>query len=133
MKTLTRESLAAQINGTSTLCRTINVESKLEIKIGDMYNNRGKTESWQGENADSSFVNETQYGYEYVFICREKVPCHFVDYDNEEECEFLDCVDMSHEGEVLISKDTKFRIVDIANDDDYKEMGYYEVVVELVN
>ena len=54
-----------------------------------------------------------------------RVPCHKVDYNNDEEVEILDAYE--GEGEVLIPAGTKFKVLSVSTDDDYEEMGYYEV------
>ncbi|MBN1079231.1 hypothetical protein DVV88_16365 [Clostridium botulinum] len=57
---------------------------------------------------------------------------HEVDYENEEECEILDAEGCENECEVLIHKDTqKFIITFVSTDEDFEEMGYYEVELEV--
>ena len=66
---------------------------------------------------------------QYVLYC-DNVPCHKVDYQNKDEVEFLEAVE--GEGEVLVPPETKMQIIWISSDSDYKEMGYYEIHLELV-
>ena len=35
--------------------------------------------------------------------------------------------------EVLVAKNTKFRIISISTDEDYEEIGYYHIDVEYLN
>ena len=130
-KELTREIIASDVNCVDNLARTIILDQKLNLKEGDIYDNRGKIESWSGSDCTMSFISEIEGKYEYVFLC-DNVPCHKVDYDNYEECEVLGAVDCESEGEVLVLPSVKMRIAHVPTDEDYKEMGYYEVHLELV-
>jgi len=126
---ITRNELANQINYTGNICRTLAFDWKQDFKEGDIWDNKGRAESWQCEDSAQSFIPENNNKVRYVLYC-ENVPCHKVDYRNKNEVEFLEAVE--GEGEVLVPAETKMRIVDISTDDDYKEMGYYEVHLELI-
>jgi len=127
---MTKLELSKNINHVAKVAaRTVGSERKLNFVEGEIYDNRGNAESWECDS-DSSFSVEMDYGYEYTFIVKD-LPCYKVDYDNEEEVEMLSA---SHgEGEVLVHPSTKMRIVRVATDFDYEEMGYYEIHLELVN
>lgn len=130
---MTKLELSNQINHIAkTIIRTIHVDEKLNLNIGDIYDNRGNAESWQDEYADSNFSVERPDMYEYTFICRGEIQVFKVDYEDEEICETLNCEGCESESEVLINPNAKFRIIDVATDDDYKEMGYYEITLELI-
>ena len=126
----TRLEIAKEINYEGSACRTISVESKLDIKVGDEYKFYKEVESWQGEKSYYSF-EPVEYGIEYTFQI-DKIKGHEVDYDNEEECEVLGAMECMDEGEVLITNDNRMRIKYISTDEDYKEMGYYSVELELI-
>lgn len=127
-----RSKLAANPNHVANIItRTISVSRKLDLEVGSLYNNQGLTESWSDETSSMDFLPENERNYEYTFICHN-VPCFKVDYEDEELCEQLDCENCESEGEVLIHSDIKMEIVHVATDDDYEEMGYYEIHLELV-
>ena len=126
----TRLEIAKDINYKGKVVRTISVGSKLDIKVGDEYKFYKEVESWQGDNSYSSF-EPLEDGIEYTFEIDE-IEGHEVNYEDEEECEILGAVDCIDEGEVLITNDKRMRIKYISNDEDYKEMGYYSVELELI-
>lgn len=126
----TRLEIAKDINYKGKVVRTISVGSKLDIKVGDEYKFYKEVESWQGDNSYSSF-EPLEDGIEYTFEI-EEIEGHEVNYEDEEECEVLGAVDCIDEGEVLITNDKRMRIKYISNDEDYKEMGYYSVELELI-
>src|SRR3712207_99694 len=126
-----RESIARKINCKDNLTRIIIVDNKLDLKEGQIYNNMGNVESWMGSNSTEDFKPELDDEYMYVFHC-DNVPCHQVDYENEEECEILDCEGCESEGECLVLHSVKMKIIDIATDEDLKELGYIPVQLELV-
>ena len=117
----TRLEIAKDINYKGKVVRTISVGSKLDIKVGDEYKFYKEVESWQGDNSYSSFEP-----------LEDEIEGHEVNYEDEEECEILGAVDCIDEGEVLITNDKRMRIKYISNDEDYKEMGYYSVELELI-
>lgn len=125
---MTRNELANQVNYKGNICRTLAFAWKQDYKIGDLYDNKGRAESWQCEECAQSFMPENNKKVQYVLYC-DNVPCHKVDYRDKEEVEFLDAVE--GEGEVLVPAETKMRITWISSDSDYYEMGYYEVHLEL--
>ena len=126
----TRLEIAKEINYRGSAIRTISVGSKLDIKVGDEYKFYREVESWQGENSYYSF-EPLEDGIEYAFEIDE-IEGHEVNYEDEEECEVLGAIDCMDEGEVLITSDKRMRIKYISTDEDYKEMGYYSVELELI-
>lgn len=130
MKMKTRLEIAKEINYRGSAIRTISVGSKLDIKVGDEYKFYREVESWQGDNSYSSF-EPLEDGIEYAFEIDE-IEGHEVNYEDEEECEVLGAIDCMDEGEVLITSDKRMRIKYISTDEDYKEMGYYSVELELI-
>ena len=131
----TKIDISKEINYEGYATRVIAVDEKLDIKAGDEYKFFKKAESWQyPDQWAKSFMPElgTDDRYVYVFTC-DKLKGHKVDYDNEEECEILDCVDMEDECELVVNEDTQnLRVVSIYSDEDAKEIGYYEVKLEVV-
>ena len=127
---MTKNEIANQTNANiKNIHRQISTNYKLELKEDDIIIVE-KAESWSN---DGYFNVETEREYEYCFVCVNKCPVHVVDYENEEECEVLSCEDCEAEKEVLVAKDTKFRILYISSDEDYEEIGYYSVEVEYIN
>jgi hypothetical protein len=128
---MTKQELATRINGTKDLARTITTNWEMDFQESQIYDNQGKTESWADrDRATRSFIPESTGQITYVLYC-DQVPCHIVDYRNAEECDILGADDCEHEAECLVSADTKMRITYVSSEDDYKEMGYYVVEMEL--
>ncbi len=78
------------------------------------------------------FIPENQTEYSYAIRATGSIKAHKVDYTNEEETQILGAVDCERENEYLIPEGTKFEITYISSNDDFDEMGYYVVEVELV-
>ena len=129
---LTKESIAKNINGVKDLARIITTNFKLGLTEGQIYDNRGKAESWSNrDKCTKSFMPETSGQIMYVLYCNS-VPCHEIDYNNLEICESLGAVDCQSEAECLVSSDTKMLITYVSDEHDFKEMGYYTVELELI-
>ena len=127
---MTKNEIANQTNANiKNINRQISTNYKLEIKEDDIIVLE-KAESWSN---DGYFNVEAEREYEYCFVCLNECPVHVVDYENEEETEILGATDCEAEKEVLVAKDTKFRIISVSTDEDYKEIGYYSVEVEYIN
>lgn len=122
-----KNTIANKITGTYDLCRSISSNDDSLFTVGEEYNNNGKAESWIGR--DGSFDPENDFGYLYV-IYAKNVCGHAVDYDNEEEVEELNAFD--GEGEVIVPAETKMIVTGISSEEDYEEMGYYEVTVQVI-
>lgn len=82
-----------------------------------------------GPDSDEDFCPECPNQYEYVLYAKN-VDCHKVDYENPQECELLDAEE--GEGECLVPADTHFRIASVSSEDDFSEMGFYEVYLEKI-
>ena len=126
---MNKNEIALQINCTDNIGRTMILDTKNAFEVGQVYNNRDKAESWQSSDSNSSFDCELDGKYVYFLRCKN-VPCHKVDYENEEEVEALNAYES--ECEVLVPATTKMKIVSVSTDDDYEEMGYYEIELEMV-
>ena len=127
---MTKNEIANQINANiKNICRQISTNYKLELKEDDIIILE-KAESWTD---GGEFTVENEREYEYLFYCVNECPAHVVDYENEEECEILGATDCEEEAEVLVPAGTKFKVIFVSSDDDYEEMGYYEIQVEYVN
>ena len=121
--------IAQDINFEGRVCRSIKVDEKLNLEVGQEYKAFHEVESWGDQY--SEFRVENYNEIEYFFTCKN-AKGHKVDYDNEEECEVLDCEGMENESEVLIHKNfQKFIIKSVSTDEDFKEMGYYEIELEV--
>ena len=78
------------------------------------------------------FIPENEAEYSYVIKATGNIKAHKVDYTDKEETRILCATDCEKEKEYLIPDGTQFEITYISSDDDFKEMGYYIVEVELV-
>lgn len=127
---MTKNEIADVINGSlKGIARQISTNYKLELKKDEIIVLE-KAESWSN---NGEFTVETEREYEYCFVCLNECPVHVVDYENEEETEILGATDCEAEKEVLVPAGTKFRIISISTDDDYEEMGYYNIDVEYID
>lgn len=125
-----KKTIAKNINKVAKqLTRTIVTNHKLNLRVGEEYNNQDRIESWSDERCTMNFEPAIDGYYTYIFYAYD-VPCHEVDYENEEECEILGAIDCEDEGECLVLPNVRFKIVDVANDLDFEEMGYYAVELE---
>lgn len=126
----TKMDYAKNINFKGKIGRAIEVDYKLELEEGDIYDNLGKVESWSQQ--DGEFNSEWNREYRYIFTVNSGVEGHAVDYNNEEECEVLGCEGCEKEKEVLILPSKKFRIVSGPSEVDFEETGFYTVELELI-
>ena len=127
---MTKNEIADVINGSlKGISRQISTNYKLELKKDEIIVLE-KAESWSN---NGEFTVETEREYEYCFVCLNECPVHVVDYENEEETEILGATDCEAEKEVLVPAGTKFRIISISTDEDYEEMGYYNIDVEYID
>lgn len=123
----TKQQIANEINYTAkSLVRQIGTDRKINLIEGEMYDNRNKPESWSEEG---TFYIESDYDYKYVFYANN-VPCHKVDYDNEEEVEILCAYEC--EDELVVSEKAMFEIEYVSTDDDFEEIGYYSVDLKFI-
>lgn len=124
--------LAKQINYKADVARIIKTNYELDFTEGSIYDNRGKAESWSDRSRSTQkFMPESDGKIEYVLYC-DDVPCHLVDYDNENEVEILGAENCRSEAEVLVSPETKMKIVSGPQEIDFEEMGYYVIHLELI-
>ena len=122
-----KKEIAQKINHTADLGRVVKTNYQLDLAEGQIYDNRGKCESWSDRDlCTEAFISETDGEYTYIFYC-DQVPCHKVDYANKQECDVLGSCDCASEAEVLVLDTAVMRIVDVGNDDDFEEIGYYPV------
>jgi len=129
---MTKGELASNINAIRDLGRIITTNWEMDFVEGEIYDNQGKVESWTDrDNSKVAFRPETTGAITYVLQC-DQVSCHAVDYNNPEECDILGAADCESEAECLVPADTKMRITYVSSKDDFKEMGYYLVELELV-
>lgn len=119
--------ISQDINFEGRVCRSIKVDEKLNLEVGQIYKFFHDVESWGDQY--SEFIVENYNDIKYFFTCKN-AKGHKVDYDNEAKCEVLDCEGMENESEVLIHKDVqKFRIVSIL--EGFEDVGYCEVELEV--
>ena len=129
---MTKNEIANKINCKADLARIIMLNYKGAFEVGNIYDNRGKAESWMGPDGTEDFDPELENSVEYVLRI-DDIECHKVDYDNDEECDVLDAGGCESEGECLLPAETKLKIISVSSDEDFEEMGFYEVGLEKVN
>jgi hypothetical protein len=129
---MTKNEIANKINYKADLTRIIVLNYKGAFKVGNVYDNRGKAESWMCSDSTEDFDPELKNSVEYVLYV-DDIECHKVDYDNDEECDVLDAGGCESEGECLLPAETKLKIISVSSDEDFEEMGFYEVELEKVN
>ena len=130
---MTKNELARDINAIKDLGRIITTNYEVDFVEGTIYDNQGKAESWTDrDNSRVAFTPETSGAITYVLHC-DKVPCHAVDYTNTEETELLGATGCESEAECLVPADTKMVITYVSSEDDFIEMGYYLVELEVVD
>lgn len=92
-----------------------------------------KAESWTD---GGEFKVETEREITYIFFIDNEIEVHQVDYDNEEECEILDCQDCYKEKEVLVAAGTKLRVKSFGDESELDTrsggQGYIEVHLEVI-
>ena len=128
---MTRKDIANQINHIGNLVRTISTHKRLFYTVGDIYNNRGKVESWQDSSAIRKFKPETDGKFIYTFYC-ENVPCHKVDYENINECNVLNSLNCDNECEVLVLETAKMVVTSFSIDNDCKENESHSVQLKFI-
>ena len=126
---MTKNELAKIINHKANIARTLTTNWELDFVEGNIYDNKGNTESWQDASATSSFETENDCQYTYVLYC-DNAPCHKVDYNNQIDCDILDADGCENEGEVLVPANIIMEITYVSSDEDFEEMGYYTVEME---
>jgi hypothetical protein len=129
---MTKNDIANKINYKADLTRIIVLNYKGAFKVGNVYDNRGKAESWMCSDSTEDFDPELENSVEYVLYVNN-IDCHKVDYDNDEECDVLDANGCESEGECLLPAETKLKIISVSSDEDFEEMGFYEVELEKVD
>lgn len=130
---MTKLEIAQDINATKDLGRIITTNYELDFVEDSIYDNQGNVESWTDrDNSTVAFQPESTGSITYVLQCNQ-VPCHAVDYTNLKETDALGATDCESEAECLVLPSTKMLITYVSSEDDYKEMGYYVVEMELVN
>jgi len=131
---MTKNEIAQNINGVKDLGRIIATNWEMDFVEGEIYDNKGNAESWTDrDNSTVAFEPASGNGgpITYVLHCNQ-VPCHVVDYENEDECLSISATDCEDEAECLVSPETKMIITFVSTEDDFDEMGYYLVELELV-
>ena len=126
-----KNKIAEDINYIApNMARTIAVDSDLSLKEGELYDNRGKAESWDA-GGEMSFEPKDTGDIIYVFYAKN-VPVHKVDYNNETEVEVLNAVE--GEGEVLVPKNAVFKIISAPEniEDHIDDIGYVSIDLEFL-
>jgi hypothetical protein len=114
---MTREEYAKQINWNGTASRIIEVNELPVYLVGE------KIKPGLCWTDGGEFKIETNGEYQILFIIKDDVDGHAVDYDDEDECEDLGCEDCYYEKEILI--DQEFIISKIYDYDE--ETGNMEI------
>jgi len=124
---MTKKDIANKINYEDTITRFISVPNKLNICVGDIFDNKDKCSSWQRSDRYKDFIPETNYKYKYKLECIG-VPCHKVDYEDREECRILNCLNTDAECEVLVLDTAKMKIKSIEE----IEENRYHICMEFI-
>ena len=131
-KDIIKDKIAKQINHKADIARIIAVNYELDLKEGEIYDNRGLAESWSDKDrSQQAFIPEIGGNIEYVFYANN-VPCHLVDYSNIKETDSIGAADCETEGEVLIPSNAVFKIISEPYAADLEELGYYIVELEFI-
>ncbi|WP_271006585.1 hypothetical protein [Listeria seeligeri] len=129
MKTIDRNEIAKDINAKiARLGRNINTNWELGFEEGQVITLE-KQESWS-DCGEFTVCND--FPVKYYFEIENEVPCHVVDYDNENEVIALGAEDCEDEKEVLLPAGTKLEVVYGEREDDNEEMGFYTVIFKYV-
>ncbi|HCQ0917933.1 TPA: hypothetical protein OGZ66_001998 [Listeria monocytogenes] len=125
MKTIDRNEIAKDINAKiAGLGRSIQANWELGFEEGQIIILE-KHESWS-DGGEFTVCNDCPV--EYFFQIENEVPCHVVDYNNENEVIALGAEDCEDEKEVLLAAGTKLEVVYGEREDDNEEMGFYTVI-----
>ncbi|EIZ2537913.1 hypothetical protein MOZ20_002162 [Listeria monocytogenes] len=125
MQTIDRNEIAKDINAKiAGLGRSIQTNWELGFEEGQVITLE-KQESWTNGGA---FTVCNDCPVEYYFEIENEVPCHVVDYNNENEVIALGAKDCEGEKEVLLPAGTKLEVVYGEDASDNEEMGYYTVI-----
>ncbi|EAF1771076.1 hypothetical protein ACQWQC_000503 [Listeria monocytogenes] len=129
MQTIDRNEIAKDINTKiGGLGRSIQTNWELGFEEGQVITLE-KQESWTNGGA---FTVCNDCPVEYYFEIENEVPCHVVDYNNENEVITLGAEDCEDEKEVLLPAGTKLEVVYGEREDDNEEMGFYTVIFKYV-
>ncbi|MBF2440326.1 hypothetical protein [Listeria seeligeri] len=129
MQTIDRNEIAKDINTKiAGLGRSIQTNWELGFEEGQVITLE-KQESWTDGGA---FTVCNDCPVEYYFEIENEVPCHVVDYNNENEVITLGAEDCEDEKEVLLPAGTKLEVVYGEREDDNEEMGFYTVIFKYV-
>lgn len=125
MQTIDRNEIAKDINTKiAGLGRSIQTNWELGFEEGQVITLE-KQESWTDGGA---FTVCNDCPVEYYFEIENEVPCHVVDYNNENEVIALGAKDCEDEKEVLLPAGTKLEVVYGEDASDNEEMGFYTVI-----
>lgn len=123
----TKEKYATEINGTAKgLGRAISLNYELDFEEGQVITLQ-KAESWSD---GGKFTIGNDFPIEYQFVIENEIPCHFVNYEDEEEINVLGAEDCEDEAEVLLPAGAKLVVTGVPKEVDLEEMGYYTVTFE---
>ncbi|HIF3909337.1 TPA: hypothetical protein ACX1KI_001011 [Listeria monocytogenes] len=129
MQTIDRNEIAKDINAKiAGLGRSIQTNWELGFEEGQVITLE-KQESWTNGGA---FTVCNDCPVEYYFEIENEVPCHVVDYNNENEVIALGAEDCEDGKEVLLPAGTKLEVVYGEREDDNEEMGFYTVIFKYV-
>ncbi|MBC6300289.1 hypothetical protein [Listeria booriae] len=127
--TLTREMVSKDINGSiSGLGRALNVNWEMGYEEGQIITLENE-ESWSD---GGMFAVGNDLPVSYQLFIENEVPCHIVDYTNEEEIQAIGAEECEDEKECLIPAGTKLRVLQGEQEIDLQEMGYYTIHLEYV-
>lgn len=123
-----KNKLAENINYEGEMYREMAFAVEQDYKVGDIVK---LGQSWT-DGGNYSAWSEFG-GVKYGFYCKSGRG-HKVDYDalTDDEAYLLGCEDCESENEILVSNEQEFRITSISTEEDFEEMGFYSVDVEMI-
>ncbi|MBC6301524.1 hypothetical protein [Listeria booriae] len=126
---LTREMVAKDINGSiSGLGRQLNLNWEMGYEDNQIITLENE-ESWSD---GGMFTVCNDFPVSYQLFIENEVPCHIVDYTNEDELKAIGAEECEDERECLIPAGTKLRVLQGEQAIDLQEMGYYTIHLEYI-
>jgi hypothetical protein len=124
-----RNKLALDVNYKGELTRIMAFREKQDYEVGQIVK---LGQSWT--SGDGDYDPDANFGKKvYAFYCKYGEG-HKINYDEltEDEIYTLGCEDCEGENEVLVSSEQEFRILSTSTDEDFREMGFYMIDVEMI-
>jgi hypothetical protein len=126
---IVRNEMAKDINYEGEMLRTISYKSKQEFEVGQ------QLKLGQCWTDGGDYVEDSVFGKcIYLFTCKNGKG-HKIDYDEltDEQREALCIYECESENEIVVDSETVFEIIKInSTDEDFEEMGFYDIEVKMI-